>query len=123
MGMFSSLFKKAGDWHIKQLVKESCDQIIKATMQAYNQKNNPYLVDYALNLLIDHGSFNLMKEKIHTTLKEKLKDYMSFYVVRNLGRDIDFLSGENEKMLEEIERYWPVFKQSKDGTEQLVERK
>ncbi|MCX5869901.1 MAG: hypothetical protein NTY00_04545 [Deltaproteobacteria bacterium] len=48
---------------------------------------------------------------------------MSFYVVRNLGRDIDWLAGENETMLDEIERYWAVFKESKDGTEQIVELK
>lgn len=63
MGIFSSLFKKTGDWHIKQLVKDSCNHIINGSMQAYNQKNNPYLVDSALDFLIEHGSFNLIKEK------------------------------------------------------------
>jgi hypothetical protein len=120
MGLFSSFFNKAGAWHIKQLVKDSCDHVIKATMAAHEQKNNPFLVDYALDLLIEHGSYSLMKEEKYICLKEKLKDFMTFYVVRNIGRDIDFLSGEDQIMLKEIEKYWTVFIKSKDGTEQLV---
>jgi len=120
MGFFSSFFKKTGDWHIKQLVKDSCKHIINASMRAYEQKANPYLIDYALDLLIEDGSYNLIKEKEYANLKEKLRDFMTFYVVRNLGRDIDFLSGEREILLDEIEEYWPVFVRSKDGTEQLI---
>lgn len=45
---------------------------------------------------------------------------MTLYVIRNLGRDIDFSSGENETMSWKIERYWSLFIKSNDGTEQLV---
>ena len=105
---------------IKKLVEDSCDLVIKASMQATDQKNNPYLVDYALDLLIEHLSYKLMKATTYTTLKEKLKDFMKLYVVRNLDRDIDFSSDENEAILLEIERYWSIFIKSNDGTEQLI---
>lgn len=120
MGFLSSIFKKTGDWHIKQLVKDSSSHVIKASMQCYEQKSNPYLVDYALDLLIEDGSYHIMKKNEYDSLKDKLRDFMTFYVVRNLGRDIDYLAGEKETMLDEIEGYWPVFIKSKDGTEQLL---
>jgi len=105
---------------INKLVEDSCDLVIKASMQATDQKNNPYLVDYALDLLIKHLSYNLMKATKYTTLKEKLKDFMRLYVVRNFDQDIDFSSDENEALLSEIERYWSIFIKSNDGTEQLI---
>jgi len=120
MGIFSSMFNKMGHWHIKQLVKEGADNIMNASMQDYQQKDNPYLIDLALDLLIDHGSFKIMKAKSYSELKDKFKDYMSFYVVRNLGRDMDHLSGDHEAMVNEIEKYWPVFKTTKDGVDQTL---
>lgn len=71
MGLLS-FFKETCDMHIKKLVEDSCDLVIKTSMLAHDQKNNPYLFDYALNLLIENFSYDLMKGSIYTTLKEKL---------------------------------------------------
>ncbi len=123
MSFFDSMFGKMGHRHIRQLAKDCSKLIIKASMSEYKQLNNPYLTDSALNLLIKHNQYSLMKEKTYENLKDKFSDFFNFYIVRNIRRDLDWLSGENCTIDEEVERYWPVFMATKQGITQIIKEK
>lgn len=89
-------------------------------MHELNQKNNPYLTDSALDLLIKQGQYRTMEGKKYASLKEKFSNYVLIYVSRNLGRGIDSISGEMGTLSEEIGKYWPVFMATKDGVQQRL---
>ncbi len=118
MGFFSSFFNKAGSWHVKQLTKSGVDRIIKATMGETNQVNNPHLVDATLTKLIEIDGVSIMEDREYDRLEEKFCDFLTFYVVRNLGREIDFSTGENVVLTKEVESYWKIFEVSKNGVVQ-----
>jgi len=118
MGILSSTFNKMGHWHIRQLVKDCTKIIIKLSMHEVDQKNNPYLTDSALDLLIEQGQYSTLKGRKFASLKEKFTKCVLIYVVRNLGRDS--ASGEMGTVSEEIEKYWPIFMTTKDGVQQRL---
>jgi len=120
MGILSSMFNKMGHWHIRQLVKECTKTIISASMRDPAPRSNPHLTDSALNFLILHGGYNIMEGKPYASLKEKFSEYVRFYIVHNLGREIDYESGESVTRDEEIAKYWPNFMTTKDGTHQQI---
>jgi len=90
MGILSSTFNKMGHWHIRQLVKDCTKIIIKLSMHEVDQKNNPYLTDSALDLLIEQGQYSTLKGRKFASLKEKFTKCVLIYVVRNLGLYSDF---------------------------------
>jgi len=120
MGLFSSMLGKAGHWHIRQLVKDCTKLITNASMSNHEPKGNPYLTDYALDLLIQRGCYATMKEASYENLRDKFSQFVQLYVVRNLGRDIDWLEGEVDTIHEEVNKYWPIFMATKDGTRQKI---
>lgn len=122
MGILSSMFNKMGHWHVRQLVKDCAKLIIEASMHVYNQKNNPYLTDSALDSLIEHGHFDVMQNNEYQSLKEKFTDFIKFFVWRNLGRDIDYISGESVTLYDEIEKVWPILMVTKDGIQQELKQ-
>lgn len=117
---FKKLFNKMGHWHVRQLVRQCTDEIISASMREFKQKGNQHLTDSALDFLINSGGYRIMEEKSYANLQKKFSEYVSFFVVRNLGREFDWVSGEGATLNEEIEKYWPVFATTKDGTQQKI---
>jgi len=120
MGILSSMFNKMGHWHIRQLVRDCTKLIATSSMHEMNQKENPYLIDSTIDELIKKGRFRTMEGKKFVSLKEKFSEYIVIYVGRNLGRSIDSVSGEMGVLNEEIQKYWPVFMATKDGTQQKL---
>jgi len=120
MGLFSSFFKKAGKFHVHQLVVDCGQLVIKASMSEINQKNNPYLTDSALDLLIKEGNFNTMRSKKYKSLLEKYRNFAYLYVCRELGRPIDTLAGEMDTFDEFLEKTWAILKTTKDGVDQTL---
>ena len=114
------IFSKMGHWHVRRLARDCTKLIIDASMHEYNQKNNPYLTDSALDLLIAQGQYTAMEGKYFKDLHFKYIGFVCCYVSRNLGRNIDHQSGEMDTLHEEIEKCWPIVKTTTDGVQQRL---
>lgn len=118
MGLLKGIFNKMGYSHIRMLTKDCVKLIIDTLRGLKNQHGDDVYIDSALDLLIKEGGYRVIQEKNIKDLKTKFSKFVTFYVVRNLGRDIDYLSDDMHVLNEEIENYWIKIKESKSFVKQ-----
>ena len=101
MGILKGVFDRMGYSHIRMLTKD-CVKLVLSTLGELKDKHgNEVYLDAALDLLIEEGGYRVTGEDLKTRFVELVR----FYVFRNLGREIDFLSDDMKVLNKEIENY------------------
>lgn len=101
MGILNGVFDRMGYSHIRMLTKD-CVKLVLSTLGELKDKHgNEVYLDAALDLLIEEGGYRVTGEDLKTRFVELVR----FYVFRNLGREIDFLSDDMKVLNKEIENY------------------
>lgn len=118
MGLLKGIFNKMGCAHIRMLTKDCVKLIINTLRTLKYQQGDDVYIDEALDILIKEGSYRVIQEKNIKDLKTKFTEFVRFYVYRNLGRDIDYLSDDMDVLNEEIENCWIKIKESKISVKQ-----
>jgi hypothetical protein len=106
MGLLRGIFNRMGYSHIRMLTKDGAKLVISTLMAMRDRSEEDVSIDTALDLLIEEGGYKYIKERNIQDPKIKFSEFVKFYVVRNLGREIDFFADDNKILNEEIEKYW-----------------
>lgn len=106
MGFLKGVFNKMGYSHIRMLTKDCAKLIISTLLMLKDRQGDEVPIDTALDLLIDEGHYSVIQEQNIEDSKTKFSEFIKFYVVRNLGREIDLFSDDMQVLKEQTEKYW-----------------
>jgi hypothetical protein len=114
MGFFKGLFDKMGDTHLRMLTKDCMEIILNTLWHLKEQRSGAAYLEDALDKLIREGGYTVMQDENIKDEKTKLFNFVALFVIRNLGRPIDYRSNELKVLDDEIEMYWIRMKDKGD---------
>jgi hypothetical protein len=118
MGFFKRLSDNLGHTHIVLLTRDCSNLIINNMdrfkslgddLKFFNEEAKKRIIGATLDLLIEEGHYNILKKENIKDVETKFKRFHEFFVVRNLGRPIDYSSDDMNVLYEAINSMWSVF--------------
>lgn len=95
------------------LAKECVELLINQLKNLKYENNGKAHIGDALDWLIDDGGYNVIDIANIEDIETKFSEFVTYYIVRHLGRDIDFFSDDRKVIKEEIDKYWSRIATSK----------